>query len=174
VVDGIDGPVVLVGHSYGGLPVTGAAATRDAVTHMVYVCAFAVPAGTALLDAVGGEPPEFWIPSADGASIMPANPGEGFFGRCDPAVAEDAVARLRPHSTRSVREPLGAAGYGRIPATYVVCTADALFPVPGQQANAETAGARTHELDADHSPMLSRPAELAALLAEVAAAPAGA
>ena len=168
VLDGLDGPFVLVGHSYGGIPVTEAAAIRDDVAHVVYVCAFVVPVGTALLDAVGGEPPDWWIPAADGESITPAKPGEGFFGRCDPAVAEDAVSRLRRHSTRSVREPLRAAGYGRIPATYAVCTADALFPVAGQQANAELAGARTRELDADHSPMLSRPADLAALLAEVA------
>jgi pimeloyl-ACP methyl ester carboxylesterase len=171
VLDGIDGPVVLVGHSYGGLPVTEAAAGRDGIAHVVYVCAFAIPVGTTLLDAVGGQPPSWWMLSADDTSILPADPTGGFFGRCDPAVAADAVARLRPHSTRSVREPLGAAGYGKVPATYVVCTADALFPVEAQRTIAGLAGADVREIDTDHSPMLSSPTALAAVLADVAGRP---
>jgi hypothetical protein len=66
---------------------------------------------------------------------MPGNPGPVMFSECLPAVANGAIARLRPHPARAVREPLRAAG--------------------------------TVSLDADQHPMLSRPAELALILAGI-------
>jgi len=57
-----------------------------------------------MLDALGGQPPEWWIFAEDGESIMPDNPGTLLYGECTPAVANGAIARLRPHSARSVRE----------------------------------------------------------------------
>ena len=106
MLEGLSGPFVLVGHSYSGVPVTEEAAAREDVTHVVYVCAFAMPADTSMLDALGGQPPQWWIFAEDGESIMPDNPGALLFSECAPAVANGAIARLRPHSARSVREPL--------------------------------------------------------------------
>lgn len=169
VLDELTGPFVLIGHSYGGVPITEVAASRRDVTHAVYVCAFAVPVGTSLLDAVGGEPPDWWIVAEDGTSILPEDPRAVFFAECAPEVADEAAAKLHPHSMASVREPLRAAAYGRLPATYVVCERDARFPVDAQRACAELAGATTVTLDTDHSPMLSLPTELAGLLTEVVA-----
>jgi pimeloyl-ACP methyl ester carboxylesterase len=74
VLDELSGPFVLVGHSYSGVPVTEVAATREDVTHVVYMCGFAMPVGTSMLDALGGQPPEWWIFGEDGESIMPDNP----------------------------------------------------------------------------------------------------
>jgi len=82
VLDELSGPFVLVGHSYSGVPVTEVAAAREDVTHVVYVCAFAMPAGTSMLDALGGQPPEWWIFAEDGESMMPDNPA-----RCSTASA---------------------------------------------------------------------------------------
>ena len=59
VLEGLSGPFVLVGHSYSGVPVTEVAAAREDVTHVVYVCAFAMPAGTSMLDVLGGQPREW-------------------------------------------------------------------------------------------------------------------
>ena len=117
VLDGLSGPFVLVGYSYSGVPVTEVAAAREDVTRVVYVCAFAMPAGASMLDALGGQPREWWIFAEDGESIMPDNPGPLLYGECTPAMANGAIARLRPRSARSVREPLRAAGYGEKPAT---------------------------------------------------------
>ena len=167
VLDELSGPFVLVGHSYSGLPVTEVAAAREDVTHVVYVCAFAIPAGTSMLDALGGQPPEWWIFAEDGESIMPDNPGALIFSECPPAVANGAIARLRPHSARAVREPLRAAGYGEKPATYVISERDAILPADMAKAIAALAQAATVSLDADHHPMLSRPAELALILAGI-------
>jgi pimeloyl-ACP methyl ester carboxylesterase len=159
----LNGPTVLVAHSYGGIPATQAAATSDEVihvVHVVYVCAFAVPVGTSLLERTGGSPV--------GAQFLPDNPRANFYGECAPAVADRAVWRLRPQSVRSARDPLGDAAYGRIPATYVVCERDAVLPVAGQLACAAVAAADAVFLDTDHSPMLSRPAGLAAILSRLA------
>ena len=82
MLEGLSGPLVLVGHSYSGVPVTEVAAAREDVTHVVYVCAFAMPAGTSMLDVLGGEPPEWWIFAEDGESIMPDNPGALLFSEC--------------------------------------------------------------------------------------------
>src|SRR5262249_42176267 len=67
-------------HSYSGVPVTEVAAAREDVTHVVYVCAFAMPAGTSMLDALGGRPREWWIFAEDGGSIMPDYPGPLLYG----------------------------------------------------------------------------------------------
>lgn len=169
VLDELSGPFVLVGHSYSGLPVTEVAAARDDVAHVVYVSAFAIPAGTSMLEALGGPPPEWWIFAEDGETIVPGNPAARLFSECAPAVADGAIAKLRPHSARSVREPLRRAGYGEKPATYVISERDAILPPDRQRQIAGFARAATVSLDADHHPMLSRPAELALILAGIAA-----
>jgi hypothetical protein len=89
-------------HSYSGVPVTEVAAAREDVTHVVYVCAFAMPAGTSMLDALGAQPRGWWIFAEDGESIMPDYPGPLLYGECAPAVANGAIARLSswPESSR--------------------------------------------------------------------------
>ena len=92
MLDELSGPFVLVGHSYSGLPVTEVAAAREDVTHVVYVSAFAIPAGTSMLDALGGPPPEWWIFTEDGETMMPDNPGAKLFSECAPDVMDGAIA----------------------------------------------------------------------------------
>lgn len=169
VLDQLSGPFVLVGHSYSAVPVTEIAAAREDVTHVVYTCAIVIPPGNSLLDAIGGQPPEWWILDEDSQSIMPDNPATLLFAECPPAVASGAIARLRPHSARAIREPLRAARYGAKPATYVICERDAALQVDMAKAMAALAQAATVFLDADHHPMLSRPAELALILAGIVA-----
>ncbi|MCW2507931.1 MAG: hypothetical protein JWP68_1079, partial [Modestobacter sp.] len=50
---GIEGPVVVVGHSYGGLPITEAATAEDGVAHLVYLCAFQLDVGDSLVSSLG-------------------------------------------------------------------------------------------------------------------------
>ena len=133
------------------------------------MCAFAMPAGTSMLDVLGGQPREWWIFAEDGESIMPDNPGALLFSECARAVANGAIARLRPHSARSVREPLRAAGYGEKPATYVISERDAILPANVAERVAVLAQATTISLGSGHHPMLGRPAELALILAGIVA-----
>ena len=168
-LDELSGPFVLVGHSYSGVPITEVAAAREDVTHVVYAPALVIRAGTSMLNAIGGSPPEWWIFAEDGETTMPDNPGAMLYGECTPAVANSAITKHRPHSARSVREPLRAVGYGEKPATYVICERDTVLPADAQEAMARLAQAATVSLDADHSPMLSRPAELALILSGIVA-----
>lgn len=160
-LDELNGPFVLVGHSYGGIPITSVAATRSDVRHVVYVCAFAIAAGESLLGAVGGTPPEWWVIAADERTVTPDDPRKVFFNASNP----DVAPQLTPQSMRSFREPLGEAAYGRVPATYVICERDAAIPAFLQEDMAKGIGAATTRLDADHSPWLGRPAELATIIA---------
>jgi pimeloyl-ACP methyl ester carboxylesterase len=167
VLDGIDGPKVLVGHSYGGLPVAAAAAGRDDVVAVVYVCAFVLDEGATLLGAAGGEPPVFWDVSADGASMRASDPVAVFYGDCPSDVAERAAAHLGHQSWSSVTTPMPATAHRAVPTTYVVADADAGIPAFVQEAMAEGRVDHVVHVDSAHSPFLSRPDELTRHLLDV-------
>ena len=167
VLDDVAGPKILVGHSYGGLPITEASAGRDDVVRLVYVCAFLLDVGASLLDAAGGEPPAFWQVSADGRWMTADQPEQVFYGDCPPDVTAAAVARLTPQSMSSCTTPLRAAGWATLPATYVVADADAGLPAAVQEMMAAGRAEDVRHIDSAHSPFFARPRELADILIEV-------
>lgn len=171
ILDGIPGPKVLVGHSYGGLPITEAAAGRDDVVHLVYVCAFLLDVGVSLLDAAGGEPMSWWRVSADGRSITPDGPESVFYDDCDPQETAAAVARLTPQSMSSCTTPLRVTAWATIPSTYVVADRDPALPVAVQEMMAAGKAGQLRHIDSAHSPFFSRPRELVTIIADVARAP---
>ena len=169
-LDDVAGPSVLVGHSYGGLPITEASAGRDDVVRLVYVCAFLLDVGVSLLDAAGGEPPAFWQVSEDGRWMTAGQPEQVFYPDCAPDVTAAAVARLTPQSMSSCTTPLRAAGWSTIPATYVVADADGALPAAVQEAMAAGRTDDVRHIDSAHSPFFVRPRELADILIEVSSA----
>lgn len=164
VLDSIDGEAILVGHSYGGIPVTQAAADRHDVAHLVYVCASMLDVGQSLWGGLGGEPLPWFDMIADGAAIRPLNPVEVFYADVEPATAGKAVARLRPQSTSSFRGEVTAAGWHHIPSTYVIAEQDQAVPPPEQEQMSSHAS-RVFRLPTSHSPFLSRPDDVVDLLA---------
>ncbi|MGY1750145.1 alpha/beta fold hydrolase [Modestobacter sp. SYSU DS0511] len=170
VLDEVPGPKVLVGHSYGGLPITEAGAGRDDIAHLVYVCAFMLGVGESLLDAAGGQPMSWWQVSEDGRSITAGRPESVFYDDCDPEEAAAAVARLTPQSMSSCTTPLRVAAWETVPSTYVVADADPELPQAVQEMMAAGKAGQVRHIDSAHSPFFSRPAELTALLVEVARA----
>lgn len=170
VLDEVPGRKVLVGHSYGGLPITEASSGREDVVHLVYVCAFMLDEGVSLFDAAGGQVPELWQVSEDGRSITPNEPQRAFYSDCDPDEAAAAEARLTPHSMSSCTQPLKGAGWETVAATYVVADIDAVVPAAVQEMMAEGRARQVRHIDSAHSPFLSRPSELAGILAEVVSA----
>jgi pimeloyl-ACP methyl ester carboxylesterase len=162
-IDAVDGPVVVVAHSYGGAPVTEGATGAQNVSHLIYLTAFMLDEGESLLGLVGGHPPEWWIIADDGASILPGRPEETFFNGLDEAATAACVARLEPQSYASTTDTLRAAAWKEIPATYVISEADNAIPVFAQEQLAQRAGA-VHRLDAGHSPFLSHPDEVVAIV----------
>jgi pimeloyl-ACP methyl ester carboxylesterase len=155
-IDSVDGPVVVVAHSYGGAPTTQGAAGADNVTHIVYLTAFMLDEGESLFGLVGGVAPDWWQVADDGASLMPARPEEIFFNDVSEDATRAAVDRLAPQSMAAVKGAVGAVAWRDVPTTYVICDQDNAIPVPAQEMLAGRADNVTR-LDASHSPFLSQP-----------------
>lgn len=164
----IDGPVVVVAHSYGGIPATQGLAGASNVQRLVYVAGFQLDAGDSLLSSVGGLPAPWWkIHQGEGAGdyVEVMDPVEIFYGDVDAAVAQEAVSRLGYQSYASKIQPLTEVAWKTIPSTYVVCEADNAIPPFAQELFAQRAQT-VRRLNSSHSPFLSQPATLARLLRE--------
>lgn len=170
-IDAIDGPVVVVAHSYGGVPVTQAARAEN-VQHIVYIASFVLDEGESLLGAVGGVAPSWWVvegPLAT-AGTVDEPPVSLFFADVDPDAAAQASSRLKAQSVLAFQEPLTEVAWRTKPSTYVLTEQDAIFPLPAQEALAARAGSSVRRLDASHSPFLSQPDALADIIEEAATA----
>jgi pimeloyl-ACP methyl ester carboxylesterase len=172
LLDQIDGPILLLGHSYGGMVITQAAAGHAGVQRLVYLCAFMPDEGESLLELTGGEPAP-WIRLLDDGLTLPdlEQAPAVFYGDCDPATASRATAAIRPMSAAPFVEPVSEPAWRSIPATYVVCAQDGALPPELQRDVFAPRAAEVVELDRSHSPFLSAPEELAELLEERAGAP---
>ncbi|WP_437724926.1 alpha/beta hydrolase [Sorangium sp. So ce861] len=164
----VPGKAVVVAHSYGGLPVTEVAARTGKVAHIVYLCAFQLGPGESLLSAIGGKEPPWWITSADGRTLRPADARNILYNDCADEVAAAAEAALLPHAKASFAQPLSAAAWHELPSTYVICERDNAIPVFAQEAMSQRAR-QVRRLDAGHSPFLSRPDDLVALVRDIVA-----
>lgn len=164
------GETVVVGHSYGGVVITEAAAGAQGVRHLVYLTAFMLDEGESLATIVGSSPPDWQIANPDGVTLSVAGAQEVFYNTCPPEVADAAAARLRPHTIAAFVQPVTSVAWRDVPATYVICDRDNAIPVVAQEALAARAGT-TRRLDSDHSPFLTDPGAVAELLGAVAGAP---
>jgi pimeloyl-ACP methyl ester carboxylesterase len=169
-LDALDGPTVLLGHSYGGTVVTWAG-EHPAVRSLVYLTAGVPDVG----EGIGGGPPRElaiptpagFVPGSGGAISVEASAAvELFYSDADPAFASAWAARLRP--TRFVAgEVVPQAAWRSRPSDYVLCQDDAVLPAATQRWLADRAGARVWELPGGHSPFLARPAALADALVAI-------
>jgi pimeloyl-ACP methyl ester carboxylesterase len=157
--------VVVVGHSYGGIVISQAAAGVDGVGRLVYLAAFMTDEGEDELSIMTAHdsPVLGAVVIVDGgAAIDPARAPAIFYGDSDAATVAKVVPRLRPMRGGGRLE--GAPAWKSIPSTYVVCTEDRALPVTAQRDMATRAEAVV-EWPTDHSPFLTRPRELATLIA---------
>lgn len=161
VLAGIDGPSVVVAHSYGGVVATQAITTDSGVAHLVYVCAFAFDVGEAVL-ALVGEQPEPWWELHEKHSVV-RTPEAIFYNGVSPELTASAVASLRLQSRASLEQVVTHTAWSAVPSTYIICDRDQAIPPPVQEMLAKRARTVVR-LDAGHSPMLSQPAEVAAIL----------
>jgi pimeloyl-ACP methyl ester carboxylesterase len=156
-----DEPVIVLAHSYGGLPVTEAAADVPNVRQLIYLSAHMFNEGESLVSPVGGP----WYPPETRLIMPPDNPRELFYHDVPAVLADDAVSRLRPQSARSFEEPLTRASWKSIPSAYIVCDDDRVFPEGLADKLASRADVVGH-LPGSHSPFLAQPTALADTLEE--------
>jgi len=162
-----DEPVVLCGHSYGGVIITEAG-IDDRVMQLLYVTSVMPDAGQSQADLIGSEPAPWLAPSDDGTvGVDPDMVREYFLQDCDEVTTEQAIGRLTRQSLAPFTQPPRQIGWQQKPATYFVCTADLATPAEVQRRRVRP-GARAAEFDAGHHPFLSRPDAFAqAIAAEV-------
>jgi pimeloyl-ACP methyl ester carboxylesterase len=163
----IAGDLVVVGHSYGGVAITEAR-LDSRVRHLVHLGGFMPDAGQGLIDlAPPGWKTPYMLEHADGSTTVdPAMAIEAFFADCDPVTARGAATRLRLHKSINNVTPVTRASWRDTTSTYVVLTEDRAWPAVGQRKLAMQA-TEQRELRTSHSPFLSRPVELAALLRDI-------
>ncbi|MFF3330831.1 alpha/beta hydrolase [Streptomyces sp. NPDC002888] len=162
----VDGPVVLLGHSYGGLVVTEGAEGLDNVTRLIYLSAFLPGPGDSMVKMTGGGNAP-WIHRADGLMTIAAGWGEKlFYSDCPPDLAAKAESQLAPQSAVSFQQEVRATAWQQLPSTYIVCTEDRAIAPDGQRRMAAMAGCEVVELRSGHSPFMTQPDRLADLLLE--------
>ena len=191
VIEQIDGPVVAVGHSYGGAVITNASTDANNVVGLVYVAAFA-PEERETLGAAQAESKDSILntalvpqqyPTADGGSateffIDPAKARGAFAGDLSDAQAALIAVTQRPVAESAFSEPNGPPAWRHLPSWAVVANADKAAGSDLVRSMAERAGAKITEIEGSHVIMVSQPEAVTNVILEavaaVAAVPAGA
>jgi pimeloyl-ACP methyl ester carboxylesterase len=169
-IEAQDVDVIVVGHSWGGSPVTLGASGLPQVKHLIYLCAFMLEAGVPVTPPRNRHTTTGKTAKAtsDGTTVIdPSLARQAFYHDVDDAVADRMIAALRPMSTATV-EPVATdrvAAWRTVPTTYAVCLQDRTIHPDDQRAMAANAR-EVVELDTSHSPFLSRPDLVADLIAD--------
>jgi len=173
IIDAQDGPVVLVGHSYGGVVITEAG-THPNVAALVYIAAFAPDKAESVTTLIADPPPGAPVPP-----ILPPQNGFLFLDRekFHASFAADLPARLAafmadsqvPWGVGALNGAVTEPAWRSKPSWYLVATEDRMIPPPAQRSMAERAGATVSEVAASHSVYLSQPEAVATLIAQAAA-----
>jgi pimeloyl-ACP methyl ester carboxylesterase len=179
----INGPIVLVGHSYGGAVISEAAREVSGVKALVYVNALALEAGESNFD-ISQRFPGGKIADALRPRPFPQDDGtEGTELTIDPAAfravfAADLPARVaarmataqRPVTLAALQEKSTAPAWKTIPSWYLIGRQDQVITAAAQRFMARRAHTHTVEIDASHASYVSHPADVAALILRAARA----
>jgi pimeloyl-ACP methyl ester carboxylesterase len=176
------GPIILVGHSYGGAVISNAATGNENVVALVFVAAFAPAEGEVLGQVEAGSkdsvlnsaliPRQY--PTADGGSateffIDPAKARDAFAGDVSDQQAVLIAAVQRPVAELAFGEPSGPPAWKEKPCWAVVATGDKAAGTDVVRSMAERAGASITEVEGSHVIMISRPDVVADVIMEAVA-----
>jgi pimeloyl-ACP methyl ester carboxylesterase len=172
VIDAQDGPVVLVGHSYGGAVITEAG-TDNNVAALVYIAAFAPDKGesvnTLIADPPRGAPVPPILPPRDGFLFLdrekfPAS----FAGDLPPAQAAFMADAQVPWGVEALGGSITEPAWRMKPSWYMVTTDDRMIPPPAQRSMSDRAGSTVTEVAGSHAIYVSQPAAVAAFIEQAA------
>jgi pimeloyl-ACP methyl ester carboxylesterase len=168
-----EGPAVLVGHSYGGAVITEVAARSPEVRALVFIAAFAPDAGESLDDlAKQGPPPPglaflrpdksgfFWLDREGFAKVFAAD--------VDPAEARVMAAVQKPLAPACLGDKITEAGWRNRPSWFLISEDDQMIPPLAQHGMAKRIGATARSVRSSHASLVSRPSDVADLIAEAA------
>ena len=171
----IKGPIVLVGHSYGGAVISQPALALPNVKALVYVDGNAVDEGESVLDIAQRFPGKLGDalvprPFAGGVDLYidPASFHSVFAADLSARAAARMVTAQRPVTQDALEEKSAVPNWRSLPSWYLVGTADQAIPVAAQRFMAKRAKATTVEVRASHVSYLSHPNEVAALIVRAA------
>lgn len=179
----IPGPVILVGHSYGGEVITNAAVGHANVKALVYIAAFAPAQGESALSLTGLNPGS-QLGTALVVRPYAVAAGGGADGYVDPAKFHDVMAadllvrdtdllaaEQRPVDLAALQAPSGVPAWKTIPSWYLVAGADQAIPAATEKFMAQRAGAHTVLIaGASHLVMLSHPGKVENMIVQAARA----
>lgn len=180
VLSTIEGPVVMVGHSYGGAVISNAAVGHPNVKALVYVAGFAPDEGETLGQLVSENPGTLIGPETLTFRPFPLPGGgqgmdtyikasafrEAFAGDLPARTTDVMAATQRPFAASVFEEPSGPPAWKSVPSWYLVATDDNAIPPATQRFMAERAGARVTEVRASHVPMISRPGSVTSIVGD--------
>jgi len=167
----IDGPVLLVGHSYGGAVISNAATSAPNVTGLVYVAAFAPDEGENLGDVENGSKDsvlnaalvQYSYPAGPGGqtaiefAINPARIREAFAADLPPQVTALMAATQRPVAAAAFSDVCGPPAWKKLPSWAVVASGDKAAGADVVRSHAQRAGADIVEVEGSHVIMISQP-----------------
>jgi pimeloyl-ACP methyl ester carboxylesterase len=169
-----DGPVVLVGHSYGGAVITEAGTDQN-VAALVYVCAFAPDKDESVNTLLAGIPPDAPQPPIlaprDGFLFLDRDKFHASFAGDLPADLAAFMADSQvPWGVDALGGPVTDPAWRVKPSWYLVTTEDRMIPPAAQRAMSQRTGSTVVEMAASHSVYVSQPAAVASLVKQAASA----
>jgi pimeloyl-ACP methyl ester carboxylesterase len=174
IIDEQPGPVVLVGHSYGGAVITEAGG-HEKVAALGYICAFAPDVGESVNTLIAGFPKDApqppILPPKDGFLFLDRDKFHDSFAGDVPADQATFMADSQvPWGTEALGGTITEPAWRAKPNWYLLTTQDKMIPPPAQRAMSQRAGANVTEVVASHSVYLSQPDAVANLIEQAAAA----
>ena len=174
VIDAKSGPVLLVGHSYGGVVITEAG-NDPKVKGLVYVAAFAPDKGESvdslIKNPVPGAPVPPILPPKDGFLLLDqARFAASFAADVGKKQADFMAASQVPWGVAALTGAVTEASWKNKPSWYLVAKDDKMIPPAAQRAMSQRAGSTVVEVPGSHAVYVSRPADVAALIEQAAKA----
>jgi len=168
------GPVILVGHSYGGAVITEAGNDPN-VVGLVYITAFAPDAGESVSTLIKDPPPDAPVPP-----ILPPQDGYLFLDKTkfhasfaadvEPAKAAFMADSQVPWGVEALSGTISEPAWKTKPSWYLIATDDKMIPPAAQRFMSERAGSTVVEVEGSHAIYVSQPNAVAAIIEKAAAA----
>jgi pimeloyl-ACP methyl ester carboxylesterase len=170
-IDLVGGPVILVGHSYGGFVITNAAYNNPNVKGLVYIAAFAPNEGQSLGNFIDPTKLPKGLLVVDSGGFIYINPEafpQAVAPDTDPAQAKVLAAAQKPYDRSILAEKSGPPAWKQLPTWYQVSENDSLIPPDAERMFAKQINATTISLPSSHASPISHPNEVAQLILQAA------